>query len=57
MAVFRDAELEEVQKNLPCIDCNLNGICKHAGNVKPVENVPEIFEVHYVCTEKEKYKK
>jgi len=57
MAVFKDEVMEEVQKSLPCIDCVLSGICRHAGNVRPVENLPEIFEVHYVCSEKEKYTK
>lgn len=57
MAFYKDAELEEVQKNLPCVGCELNNICKHSGSISPVSNLPEIFEVHYVCTQKEKYSK
>lgn len=55
MAYFKDEELEQVQKHLPCVDCKLSGICKFSGTVSPVENIPEIFEVTYVCKEKEKY--
>lgn len=55
MAVFRDEILEAAQNNLPCIDCTLANICKHAGTVMPVENIPDIFEVQYMCTQKEKY--
>lgn len=55
MAIYRDEELEQVQNILPCKDCNLAGICKYSGTVMPVSSVPEIFEVHYVCKEKEKY--
>lgn len=55
MAFYKDEELEQVQKNLPCIDCSLSGICKYSGTVNPVENIPDIFEVTYVCTQKQKY--
>lgn len=56
MAIVKDEVLNEFQKNLPCVDCKLASICKYAGSiVPPVSNLPETFEVHYVCKEKEKY--
>lgn len=57
MAMIKDMATEEVQKNLPCVDCVLSGICKYAGTIVPVDNLPDLFEVHYVCREKEKYSK
>lgn len=56
MAVVKDEALSAFQEKLPCTDCKLAGICKYAGNVMPpVNSLPEIFEVRYVCTKKEEF--
>lgn len=51
--LIKDQKVEDFNNNLPCAECRYKSICKYAGKVQPVD-VPEIFEVKYVCKEKAK---
>ena len=39
------------KKSLPCNQCVYADICKHHGTIELIE-IPEIFEVSYVCRKK-----
>lgn len=45
------AKREDFEKSLPCNQCVYADICKHCGTIELIE-IPEIFEVSYVCRKK-----